>query len=260
MTTRRMVLAVAATVILATAAGCGSNTPATTTSAPVESGTVAVSAAASLTAGFQELGHAFETAHRGVKVEFNFAGSSTLVTQITNGSPTDIFASADQANMDKAAQAGVLDGTQQVFAKNRLAIVVPAGNPKAITGLADLARPGLVVSICAPDVPAGKYARQAFGKANVAVPSGSQELDVKAVVSRVKLGQADAGIVYTTDVKDGGPQVAAVSIPDDQNVIAIYPISLVKKGPNPAMATLFLTYLLSPPGQAILAAHGFLAP
>jgi len=241
-------------------AGCGSGTPKADKSGQAVTGTVTVSAAASLTAAFQEVGKAFEDAHHAVTVKFNFAGSSTLVTQLTNGAPADIFASADQANMDKAEKAGVLDGKSQDFARNRLAIVVPAGNPKAITGLKDLVRPGLVVSICVPDVPAGRYARQALTKAAVAVPQGSQELDVKSVVSRVSLGQADAGIVYTTDVQDGGAKVAAVTIPDDQNVIANYPISLVKHGSNPSAAKEFLAFLVSQQGQAILARHGFLGP
>jgi molybdate transport system substrate-binding protein len=256
---RDVAAAAALAAVAATAAACGSGSPAAAGKDP-ESGTVVVSAAASLTAGFKDLGAAYQKLHPAVKVQFNFAGSSTLVTQLANGAPADVFASADQANMVKAAKAGVLDGTAQVFARNRLAIVVPVGNPKAITGLKDLSRPGLRVSMCAPDVPIGTYARQAFAKAGAAVPRGGQELDVKQVVSRVLLGQADAGIVYTTDVKDGGPKVAGVPIPDAQNVIATYPMSLVKDGPDAELGRSFLAFVLSPQGQNTLAAHGFLPP
>jgi molybdate transport system substrate-binding protein len=224
-------------------------------------GTVTVAAAASLTAAFQELGTAFEKANPGAKVRFNFAGSATLVTQLVNGAPGDVFAAADEANMKKATDAHLVDGSPQIFARNRLEIVVAAGNPKNITGLADLNRPGLVISMCAPQVPAGQYARQAYAKAGLPFPAGaSQELDVKQVVSRVQQGQADAGVVYTTDVSAAGAKVAGVPIPDPVNVTASYPVAVIATGGNPAGGRAFVAYLTSAAGQAVLARYGFLAP
>jgi molybdate transport system substrate-binding protein len=147
-----------------------------------------------------------------------------------------------------------------VFASNRLAILVAHGNPKKITGIADLAKPGLVVSLCGPAVPAGKYAREIFAKAGVAVPESSQELDVKAVVTRVSLGEADAGIVYTTDVLAAGDKVAAVEIPDALNVVARYPVAVLQRAQHPELARAFVGFLTGSEGQAILKRFGFLPP
>ena len=166
-------------------------------------------------------------------VTFNFAGSASLVTSINNGAPADVFASADTPNMDKVVNAGNATSSPANFATNKLQIVVPAGNPKGIKGLSDLANPGTVVILCAPAVPCGNYANQALTKAAVKVTPKSQEQDVNAVVSKVSLGEADAGIVYVTDVKSAGAKVQGVDIPDDQNVIASYPMATIKGGANP---------------------------
>jgi molybdate transport system substrate-binding protein len=210
-----------------------------------------VFAAASLTDAFKAIGGGF-----GGQAQFNFAGSSTLVTQIEQGARADVFASADTTNMDKLVTDGFSSGDARVFAHNKLEIVVAPGNPKRIAGLADLARPGVIYVSAGPSVPAGKYAAQALAKAGVKVTPKSLETDVKAVLSKVRLGEADAGIVYTTDVKAGGNKVGGVAIPDQYNVVATYPISLVK-GANQAAADAFISYLLSSAGQATLASYAF---
>src|SRR5262249_41821262 len=160
-----------------------------------------------LTETFRTIAKGFEAAHPGTTVEFNFAGSSTLARQITEGAPADVFASADEENMKKVVDAGDVASPSQTFVRNRLAILVQHANPKPVTGLADLARPGMTVSLAAPGVPVGHYAAEAFAKAKVPVPEASREADVKAVVTRVSMGEADAGIVYVTDVASGGEKV-----------------------------------------------------
>jgi molybdate transport system substrate-binding protein len=226
------------------------------TAGSVRAETVTVFAAASLREAFNTLGKDFEAAHPGTKVEFNFAGSSTLVKQIMEGAPADVFASADEENMDKAR---ALISSPQIFAANRLAIIVAKGNPKKVTGLADLAKPKLILSLAAPVVPVGRYAREAFAKAGVAVPQGSSEVDVKAVVTRVSMGEADAGVVYATDVAAAGDKAQGVAIPETQNVTAKYPIATVKASKNDKGALAFVRYVLSPEGRKILSAAGFLA-
>ena len=198
-------LAVAALLLVA---GCGDESGGSSgAAAPSE---IKVFAAASLTAAFTELGQQYTSANGGTKVTFNFAGSQALATQIQQAAPADVFASADLANMDKVKD---LVGTSQNFASNLLAIVVEEGNPKGVKGLDDLARPDLKVVLAAPDVPAGKYAAEILGKAGVAVKPVSQEDNVKAVVTKVSLGEADAGIVYVTDITAGGAKVEGVDIP-----------------------------------------------
>ena len=238
-------------------AACGASTPASG-SADALRGSLTVLAAASLTDSFNKAGADFTKAHPNLKIRFSYAGSSTLVTQITQGAPADLFASADQANMDRVTSAGLNAAAPEVFAHNRLEIVVQAGNPKHISGLADLARPGVLVDLAGPAVPAGKYAAQSLARAGVKVTPVSQETDVKAVVSKVSLGEADAGIVYVTDVKAGGSSVAGVPIPDQDNVTATYPAVVLKDAANAAAATAFLDYLLGSGGQATLAGYGFL--
>jgi len=222
--------------------------------------TITVFAAASLTEALRTIGKDFETAHPGMNVEFNFAGSSTLARQITEGARADVFASADEENMKKAVDAGVVAGAPRAFVGNRLAIIVPRGNPKHVSGLADLARRGMVVSLAAPAVPVGHYATESFGKAGVPVPDASTEADVKAVVTRVAMGEADAGVVYVTDVAAGGDEVEAVAIPDAHNVAARYPIATLKDAPNATGAQAFVAHVLSPAGPSVLQRAGFLAP
>jgi molybdate transport system substrate-binding protein len=223
------------------------------------SGNISVFAAASLTASFNALGASFQTAHSGVTVKFNYAGSPTLVTQIEQGAPADVFASADTTNMDKLSTDGFTVGSSSVFAHNQLEIVVAPGNPEGITGLADLAKPGLIYITEAPTVPAGKYSLQALASAGVKVTPKSLETSVTAVISKIELGEADAGIVYTTDVSAAGSKVSGVQIPAANNVIATYPIVVVKGTTNSVVANAFITYVLSASGQSTIQSFGFLA-
>jgi molybdate transport system substrate-binding protein len=200
----------------------------------------------------------FQAAHSGVTVKFNFAGTPTLVTQIEQGAEADVFASADTTNMDKLKTDGFASGSSQVFAHNKLEIVVTAGNPKGIHSLADLAKPGVIYITAAPTVPAGKYALQVLANANVTVTPKSLETDVKSVVSKIQLGEADAGIVYTTDVMAAGSRVRGVPIPDSVNVIATYPIVSVKGTKNANLANAFIAYVLGADAQAKLQSFGFL--
>jgi molybdate transport system substrate-binding protein len=202
----------------------------------------------------------FGKLHPGIPVQFNFAGSSTLVTQIIEGAPAGVFASADEASMQKLADAGGLGSAARVFATNRLAIAVPAGNPKHLATLADLTRPGLTLALAAAAVPAGKYAAEAFGKAGLAVPAASQEPDVKAVLNKVALGEVDAGVVYVTDVRAAAGRVDGVAIPDQYNVVARYPIAVLMDAASPARAATFIAFVLSEPGKQVLTDHGFLPP
>jgi molybdate transport system substrate-binding protein len=241
-------------------AACGgtASSPAASPSASALSGTVSIFAAASLTDAFKALGASFHGAHPGVTVQYNFAGTPTLVTQIEQGAQADVFASADTTNMDKLKADGFTAGTAQVFAHNQLEIVAAAGNPRGITGLADLARPGLIYISEAATVPAGKYSLQALAKAGVTVTPKSLETDVKSVVSKIELGEADAGIVYTTDVKAAGSKVQGVPIPAGYNVVATYPVVAVKGTANASVANAFIAYVLSPAGQSTLESFGFL--
>lgn len=250
------VVCVLAAVLLG---ACGGSSGSASSSPTPLSGTVDVFAAASLTAAFNALGTDFQTSNSEITMKFNFAGTPTLVTQIEEGAPADVFASADTTNMDKLKSDGFTSGTPQVFARNKLEIVVAPGNPKGITGLADLAKPGVVYITEAATVPAGKYALQALKLAGVTVTPKSLETDVKSVVSKIELGEADAGIVYTTDVTAAGSKVSGVQIPDADNVIATYPIVTVKATANSAAANAFIAFVLSAAGQAKLHSFGFLS-
>jgi molybdate transport system substrate-binding protein len=243
-------LAVAALAL----AGCGGDDPGGSSGSSTE---LKVFAAASLTGAFTDLGKRFSSANGGTRVTFNFAGSQALATQIQQSAPADVFASADLANMDKV---GDLVGTAHNFASNLLAIVVENGNPKGIGTLADLAGKDVKVVLAAEEVPAGRYAKQVLDKAGVDVPPVSQEDNVKAVVTKVALGEADAGIVYVTDVTAGGDKVEGVDIPEDQNVLATYPIATVKAAKAPDKAQAFIDLVLSDQGQQVLRQYGFRPP
>jgi len=245
----------AAMIVALLAASCGADD-----APPVGDATLTVFAAASLTAAFTELGDAFTAENPDAEVTVNFAGSSDLVAQITEGAPVDVFASADLANMAKLTDAGLDGDDPVVFATNLAEIIVEPGNPTGITGVADLADGDLVVVQCAPEVPCGSYAEQIFANAGVAVTPSSFEENVKAVVTKVVLGEADAGIVYRTDVIAAGDDADGVTIGDDVNVVAEYPIVSIADAPNPVGARAFVDFVLSPAGQEILAAFGFGSP
>ena len=189
-------------------------------------------------------------------VTFSYAGTQTLTSQLTQGAQADVFASADTAHMTAVQNAGLLDGQPKVFVHNRLEIAVEHGNPKGIHTLADLTKPGLAVVLADPSVPAGKYAQQALTKAGVTVHPASLEPQVTGVLSKVELGEADAGIVYVSDVTTSG-RVDGIAIPESQNVVADYVIATLKSAQSKSGADVFIRYVLSPPGQAILAAAGF---
>jgi molybdate transport system substrate-binding protein len=259
MATARAGLLLAAAVLLLTtaltAAACGSASGTTPDSAAGEMRELNVFAAASLTEVFTRIGDDFTAAHPDVKVTFNFAGSNDLVTQLQQGAPADVLATADTASMDKA---GDLVDAPRPFAANKLVIAVAPGNPEAITGLADLSRDDLKVVLAAPEVPAGKYAAEVFLRAGVEVQPVSLEVTVKGVVTKVALGEADAGIVYVTDVAAAGGDVAGVPIPDDQNVVAVYPLGPVAASELTGDAFAFVDFVLASEGQDLLAEAGFL--
>lgn len=231
--------------------------------------TLNVFAAASLTQAFGEMGKAFEAANPGVSVTFNFAGSQTLVTQIQQGAPADIFASASGTNMDPLVTAGFVDkAAPQVFLTNILVVILPPNNPANVQALQELARPGLKVVLADASVPAGKYARQILENMSKDSTYGtdfsikvlanvvSNETDVKQVVAKVQLGEADAGIVYVSDAI-AAPRLKTVEIPADLNVVAKYPIAALAKSANPDLAAQFIAYVLSADGQATLKKWGF---
>lgn len=229
--------------------------------------TLNVFAAASLTDAFTELGVNFETANPGVRVTFNFAGSQALRTQIEEGAPVDVFASANTKEMDALIATGyIAQDAPQIFLTNRLVVILPVDNPAEISTLSDLATPEVKLVLAAEEVPVGKYARQSLEKMNAAFGAEymdsvlanivSNEDNVKQVVAKVQLGEADAGIVYMSDV-NAGLDLKTIEIPTDLNVIAAYPISPLTESTNPELAATFIEYVLSAEGQAVLAKWGF---
>jgi len=253
---------------LATAAlllgGCASGAGGETSPLPVVSrdvsGAITVFAAASLTAPFTELGTRFEKEHPGTTVIFSFAGSSDLVTQLAEGAPADVFASADEANMRKAEKAGVTDGDPVDVATNVLAIAVPPGNPAGITGFADLARPGVKTVVCAPQVPCGAATAKVEASSGVTLAPVSQESSVTDVLGKVESGEADAGVVYATDVKGAGDDVESVPFPEAKGTVNTYPVVAVTDGRNPAGADAFISFVTGAEGRRVLAAAGFGSP
>lgn len=219
--------------------------------------TLTVFAAASLTDAFTELAEAFERTNPDVEVQFSFASSSDLARQVVEGAPVAVYASADTANMDKVTAAGAAVGTPLAFATNSAEIIVAAGNPLGITGLDDLAERDLVVVVCASEVPCGAYADQIVERAGVSLTADSFEENVRGVVTKVTLGEADAGIVYRTDVLAAGDRASGVELPADVNVVAEYPIVAVSDG---GAADRFVEFVTGPVGQDVLASYGFGAP
>jgi molybdate transport system substrate-binding protein len=242
------------------------------TYAPAEPVELNVFAAASLTESFNEIGKLFEANHPNVTVVFNFAGSQQLVQQINEGAPADIFASANKKQMDVAIEAGnVVSGTQQTFAKNRLLVIFPKENPAGLKELKDLSNSGLKLVLAAKEVPVGQYsldflekaaADPAFGatfKEDVLKNVVSYEDNVKAVLTKVALGEADGGIVYTSDITgQDTSKVGKLDIPDALNVIATYPIAPIKDSKNPDLAQAFIDLVLSQEGQELLAKYNFI--
>lgn len=259
-------------VALVTVAGCGSR-EATAPGAP-PSTTVTVFAAASLTESFGDIGTQFQAAIPNVKVEFNFAGSQDLVAQLENGAAADVFASANELQMDKAwKEFLVKPETIHDFASNRLVIVVPKDNPAKIAQVGDLAKPGVKIVVADESVPVGKYTEQmldqmsgdaAYGarfKSGFLANVVSREENVKSVLSKVRLGEADAGVVYVTDVTpDAAKDVQSVDVPEKYNQLASYPIAVVAKSAHGDLAEKFEDFVLSDAGQQILRGYNFLPP
>jgi molybdate transport system substrate-binding protein len=265
---RRAGILVAGLAAMLTVSGCAAGTPAshssagsTPASAQGPHGDLTVYAAASLTASFNDLADRFAAAHPGVTVKpIDYDGSQILATQIVQGAPADVFASADQQTMDTVRTAGLTASTPVTFATNRLEIAVQPGNPKKITTLEQLAARGIQTVTCAPAVPCGAAAHTLLSAEGVKLTPVSEEQNVTAVITKVASGAADAGLVYVTDVKAAKGSVAGVSIPDADKAINSYPITVVKNAADRAVAKAFVDYVLSPAGRKVLRSYGFGAP
>jgi molybdate transport system substrate-binding protein len=256
-------IAAAAAVMIGIVSGCSSSNDAS--SAPSSStgaggGKLIVFAAASLKKSFTDIGEQFKTDNPGSDIEFSFAGSSDLVTQLTQGAPADVFASADTKNMDKAAQAGLLSGSPVNFASNTLTIVTAPGNPKKIASFKDLAAPGLSVVVCAPQVPCGSAATNVEKATGVKLNPVSEESQVTDVLGKVTSGQADAGLVYVTDAQGAGDKVTAVAFPESSDAVNTYPIAVLKQSKNADLAKKFVDLVTGEAGQKVLNAAGFAKP
>ena len=236
---------------------------------PEAGGDLTVFAASSLTDAFEQIETDLEAAHPGLQITYNFGGSQALVTQLSEGAQADAFASANNAQMTAATDNGSISGAPITFVHNRLAIVTPKDNPAGITSPADLGEEGLKIVLAQAEVPVGRYAREsvctmgqdpvAFGEDFVARVAGnvvSEEEDVRDVLAKVTLGEADAGIVYVSDAAAAGDEVQVIQIPDAVNIVASYPIAAVTGG-DAALADAFIAYVLSPEGQATLVDFGF---
>jgi molybdate transport system substrate-binding protein len=248
---------------------CGGSSTSNGTPTPSPSVALNVFAAASLTASFNEIASTYHQMYPNITIKPVYNGSQILEQQLASGAPADVFASADTTNMQKAGQAGLV-GTSQIFVKNRLVVIIPFGNPGKIMSLKDLARKGVKIDLEAAMVPAGKYSRQALINLSKSPDYGanygnavlanvvSLEDNVKAVVQKVQLGEADAGFVYVTDAFSASGKVTVIDIPDPYNVIAQYPIAVVKSSSHASDAQAFVDFVLSPAGQAIMKKYQFI--
>ncbi|RCG29487.1 molybdate ABC transporter substrate-binding protein [Sphaerisporangium album] len=262
--------AVAAPVVLALAtglSGCGSGEPAATassptsasTTAPAEATTLNVFAAASLTGTFTELGKAFEAAHPGASVRFNFGSSATLAQQITQGAPADVFAAASPATMKTVTDAS-LAASPVTFVRNKLEIAVPPDNPAKVDALSDLADPKVKVALCAAQVPCGAAAVKALDAAGVTVKPVTLEQDVKATLTKVQLGEVDAALVYKTDVLASQGKVTGIAFPEADKAVNDYPIAPLSNASAPGLAQQFVDLVLSQQGRDVLGKAGFETP
>ena len=258
----RRVVAVVLALLLAMGsvlAACGSDDDSSSSGDAVLAGDLTVFGAASLTEAFEDVQKTLESSAPDLNLTYSFAGSQDLVQQIREGAPADVFASADEMNMQELVDDGLVENPE-VFARNELAIAVEPGNPKGIKGLEDLSRSDVTVVLADPSVPVGSYSQQVLDEAGVTVKPASLELDVKATLAKVTSGEADAAIVYQTDVESAGGKADAVDLPDDQNAIATYPIAVVKGSGNKAAARAYVDEIISGSGQDALKAKGFLPP
>ena len=222
--------------------------------------TLAVYAASSLATPFEYAGLAFEGDHPGVKVQFNLGASSDLARFVQEGAPADVFASADVANMDKVESQDLLASPSVIFATNYLEVIVEKGNRLDISSLEDLSNPDLIFVTTNPDVPIGQYTAEVLRKAGVSMTPDSFESNVKGIMLKVASGEADAGIVYHSEVIAADGQVEGIKIPTEFNVEAKYPIGIIKNSENKKHAQEYIDFLLSPKGQALLIQYGFKNP
>ncbi|BBZ34755.1 molybdate ABC transporter substrate-binding protein [Mycolicibacterium confluentis] len=246
----KSIVALVALSLAMLVAGCSSSQQ--------DSSSITVFAAASLKSTFTELGSRFEKDNPGTAVIFNFAGSSDLVTQLTQGAPADVFASADTKNMTRAAE--LVDGEPVDFATNTLTIVTAPGNPKGIKDFSDLSKPGTHVVVCAPQVPCGSATEKAEEATGVTLTPVSEESAVTDVLGKVTSGQADAGLVYVTDAAAAGGKVTAIAFPESADAVNTYPIAVLRDSTNPEAARRFVDLVTGPAGREVLAAAGFAAP
>jgi len=266
-TFRKAAALLAAGALAAGIAGCAGNgnpagSPAgsNASAAPTLSGTLTVYAAASLKKTFTGLATRFEASHPGTKVTLNFAGSSDLATQISQGAPADVFASADTKNMAKLSDASLLDGEPTNFATNVLEIAVPPANPASVWSLADLAKPGVKVVVCAPQVPCGAATEKVEKASGTTLKPVSEEASVTDVLGKVTSGEADAGLVYVTDVKTAGSKVKGITFPEASQAVNTYPIATVGPSKNKELARAFIELVIGSEGRKVLADAGFGAP
>lgn len=254
-----LVLALLGTAALGACSGSGSNAPASGASAPSRS-TVTVFAAASLRGTFTTLGHEFEAAHPGTTVRFSFGGSDSLAAGIRSGAPADAFAAASEKTMGTVVAAGANAEQPRVFVTNTLQIATKPGNPKRLTTLAGLQAPGITVDLCAPAVPCGAAADKSFASAGLKPHPVSREVEVTAVLTKVELGEVDAGLVYRTDVRAARGKVAGVDFPEAARAVNTYPICAVKGAANASGGRAFEALVLGPEGSKVLTGAGFGSP
>src|SRR3984885_5977369 len=261
---RSGVVILAVGLAAAAAAGCSASTNSATSGASLKADTsvtggITVFAAASLQGAFTTLGKQFEAAHPGTTVKFSFGASSSLATEITSGSPADVFASASPQNMDQVVKAG--DASKPVmFAQNVMEVAVPPSNPAHVTSVSDLANSSVKTALCQPQVPCGFTAAKVFSNAKISVKPVTLQPDVKSVLTQVELDNVDAGMVYVTDVKAAGSKVTGVPVPSSDNASTAYPIATINSSKNKDTAQAFAAYVASPAGQKVLAADGFEKP
>jgi molybdate transport system substrate-binding protein len=250
---------IAAGLTAVAAAGCSSSSTTPSSGGSSSTGTITVFAAASLMESFTKIGTQFDAAHKGDTVKFSFGPSDGLATQITSGAPADVFASASPATMDTVVKAGDA-ATPQTFAKNTMEVAVPPSNPAHVTSVKDLAKSSVKVALCQPQVPCGVVAAQVFKNAGITVKPVTLEADVDSVVTQVETGSVDAGMVYVTNVLSAGTKLKGITIPANENASTLYPIATIKSSKHASIAKEFVDYVLSPAGQQVLAAAGFLKP
>lgn len=249
-----------AAVLLALSGCSASGSSASGTGEDGPSGTVTVFAAASLTESFTTLGERFEKEHPGTEVTFNFGGSDTLAAGISGGAPADVFAAASTGTMKLVTDEGHTAGSPSTFVRNRLEIATLPGNPHGIGSLKDLTAPGLKVVLCDSTVPCGSAARTALTAAGVELTPVSYEQDVRSALTKVELKEADAAVVYRTDVRAAGDKVEGVEFPESAEAVNDYPIARLESAPNPTAAKAFVALVKSPEGRKVLTGAGFLAP